>query len=66
MWGICNTFLPVHQSSFVATNNVVAVHYNTFDAIKIDQDQARFAYQMSGLNFFLPQIGETIEMTSAG
>lgn len=40
----------------------VGVHYDTFEPIRIDRDEARAAFRSRGLELLLPGIGETIEI----
>ncbi|MEM8523102.1 MAG: metal-dependent hydrolase [Bacteroidota bacterium] len=49
-------------SDFVECDRVVGCHYDTFGYIKIDQDDARKAFQDKGKTLLLPAIGETIEV----
>ena len=38
---------------------VVGMHYDTFDIIEIDHDDARDAFRDKGVELLLPQVGET-------
>lgn len=49
-------------AEFIECGNIVGVHYDTFDYIKIDHEKAKNAFTEAGLNLFLPAIGETIEL----
>ncbi|HTG57716.1 MAG TPA: hypothetical protein VL943_15675, partial [Niabella sp.] len=48
-------------SDFIKCDEIIGVHYNTFDLIKIDTDTAVAAFTEAGKNLLLPQVGETIE-----
>ncbi|MFT4153798.1 metal-dependent hydrolase [Parafilimonas sp.] len=49
-------------SDFINCNKIVGVHYNTFDLIKIDKEQAAADFKAAGKTLLLPAIGETIEV----
>lgn len=49
-------------SEFIQCKKIVGVHYNTFDAIKIDKEKAKKDFEAAGLTLLLPAIGETIEV----
>jgi len=49
-------------SDFIKCNNIVGVHYNTFDIIKIDTAKALAAFTAAGKTLWLPEVGETIEI----
>lgn len=49
-------------SDFIKCNNVVGVHYNTFDIIKIDTEKAIADFREAGKTLWLPKVGETIEI----
>ena len=52
----------IAASDFINCNNIVGVHYNTFDLIKIDKEKAVEEFKAAGKNLLLPAIGETIEV----
>ena len=47
-------------ADFINCNNIVGVHYNTFDIIKIDAEKAVADFKEAGKRLLLPAIGETI------
>lgn len=49
-------------AELIQCKNIVGVHYDTFEYIKIDQNKARQAFADAGLNLFLPAIGESINL----
>ncbi len=49
-------------ASFVETNKVVAMHFDTFPYIEIDKDHARDVFEKHQIELILPVIGETIEL----
>ncbi len=49
-------------SEMIQCKNIVGVHYDTFDYIKIDHEKANQAFADAGLKLFLPRIGETIDL----
>ncbi len=49
-------------SDFIKCNNIVGVHYNTFDVIKIDKEKALSDFTAAGKILWLPEVGETIEI----
>ncbi|SFQ28190.1 metal-dependent hydrolase [Parafilimonas terrae] len=52
----------IAASDFINCNNIVGVHYNTFDLIKIDKEKAVEEFKAAGKNLLLPAIGDTIEV----
>jgi len=48
-------------SDFIKCNEIIGVHYNTFDVIKIDTKAAVEAFTGAGKTLLLPAVGETIE-----
>lgn len=51
---------------FIRCGNVIGMHYNTFDAIKINEQEAIYKFERSGKNLTLMKIGETkhIDLTT--
>jgi L-ascorbate metabolism protein UlaG (beta-lactamase superfamily) len=49
-------------STFVKSDVVVGVHYDTFDYIKIDKEKALAHFKAEGKILLLPAIGETIDL----
>ncbi|HZH96891.1 MAG TPA: metal-dependent hydrolase [Flavisolibacter sp.] len=49
-------------AELIQCTNIVGVHYDTFDYIKIDHSIAKRAFADAGLNLYLPAIGETIDL----
>lgn len=49
-------------ADFVQCDTVVGVHYNTFDVIKIDTNQAILDFKAADKTLLLPGIGETINI----
>ncbi|MEJ7740803.1 MAG: metal-dependent hydrolase [Chitinophagaceae bacterium] len=47
-------------AEWIECQRVVGVHYDTFDYIKIDHDQAKKTFATAGLELILANIGETI------
>lgn len=45
---------------FISCNNIIGMHYNTFDYIKIDEKEAKLKFEMAGRHLNLLNIGETI------
>jgi L-ascorbate metabolism protein UlaG (beta-lactamase superfamily) len=52
----------VKAAGFVACNNVIGVHYDTFPVIKINQQEAKEKFAEAGLNLQLPAIGASLEL----
>ena len=46
----------------VKTTRVVGVHYDTFDAIRLDRDKAQAHFEQGGCQLLLPGIGQTITL----
>jgi L-ascorbate metabolism protein UlaG (beta-lactamase superfamily) len=49
-------------SDFIACDQIIGCHYDTFGFIKIDHDTARTAFTAKGKNLNLIEIGSTIEL----
>ena len=49
-------------SDFIQCNTIVGVHYNTFDLIKIDTENAVAEFKNAGKKLLLPAVGETITL----
>jgi L-ascorbate metabolism protein UlaG (beta-lactamase superfamily) len=47
-------------SQFIHCSDIIGMHYDTFTAIKIDQEEALHKFKRAGLNLTLMKIGETI------
>jgi L-ascorbate metabolism protein UlaG (beta-lactamase superfamily) len=47
---------------YIECDKVVGVHYDTFDAIKIDKETALAKFKRENRTLLLPAIGETIEL----
>jgi L-ascorbate metabolism protein UlaG (beta-lactamase superfamily) len=52
----------IMAAEMIQCKNIVGVHYNTFSYIKIDRELVTRAFADAGLNLFLPEIGETIDL----
>lgn len=52
----------VKAAFFVNCVNIIGVHFDTFPAIKLDHEAAKAKFANVGLNFILPEIGQTIEL----
>jgi L-ascorbate metabolism protein UlaG (beta-lactamase superfamily) len=52
----------VIASNFIRCENIIGMHYDTFDVIKIDHTEAKKAFEIAGKELFLMQIGESKEM----
>jgi L-ascorbate metabolism protein UlaG (beta-lactamase superfamily) len=49
-------------ADFVLVNKVIGLHYDTFEFIKIDHEEAKKIFISSGKELILLNIGETIEL----
>jgi len=49
----------IKAADFVGCNNVIAMHYNTFDIIKIDTAEAAKKFEKAGKKVTFMKIGET-------
>ncbi|MFT5724583.1 MAG: L-ascorbate metabolism protein UlaG (beta-lactamase superfamily) [Bacteroidia bacterium] len=73
MFKLTGAFLPIGDTftmgptdaaiaaTFCGTDNVMGMHFDSFDVIKIDHDKARIAFQDKGINLILPEVGEKLE-----
>ncbi len=52
----------IRAADFIGCYTIVGVHYNTFGFIKIDQEEAKQAFEKAGKKLLLPSISETIEL----
>ena len=48
---------------YIGCDQVIGVHYDTFDAIKIDSEEALAKFERENKVLLLPAIGETIELS---
>jgi L-ascorbate metabolism protein UlaG (beta-lactamase superfamily) len=51
----------IEASDYINCDNIVAMHYNTFDLIKIDMDEVKQAFEKAGKKITFLKIGETKE-----
>lgn len=49
-------------ADFIKCNNIIGMHYNTFDLIKIDEHEALKKFKEAGLNLSLIPIGNRIKI----
>jgi L-ascorbate metabolism protein UlaG (beta-lactamase superfamily) len=49
-------------AELIQCRNIVGVHFDTFDIIKIEHEKVKKAFADAGLNLYLPAIGESIEL----
>jgi L-ascorbate metabolism protein UlaG (beta-lactamase superfamily) len=52
----------VKAAGFINCKNIIGIHYDTFPAIKIDQEDVKAKFIKAGINFKLPAIGESIAL----
>jgi L-ascorbate metabolism protein UlaG (beta-lactamase superfamily) len=52
----------IMAAEMIQCRNIVGVHFDTFDVIKIDHEKVKKAFSDAGLNLYLPAIGESIEL----
>jgi len=52
----------IKASDFIKCNSIIAMHYNTFDLIKIDIPKVEQAFEKSGKKITFLKIGETKEI----
>lgn len=52
----------IRATDFINCKNVIGVHYNTFDVIRIDTDEAEEKFIKAGLVLKLPAIGESLAL----
>jgi L-ascorbate metabolism protein UlaG (beta-lactamase superfamily) len=52
----------VIASQFIRCDKIIGMHYDTFEAIRIDHDEAKRKFEHSGKELHLMQIGETISI----
>jgi len=52
----------IKASDFIKCNNIIAMHYNTFDLIKIDIPKVEQAFEKAGKKITFMKIGETKEI----
>jgi len=49
-------------AEMIQCKNIIGVHYDTFDFIKIDHEKVKKAFAEAGLNLYLIGIGESIDI----
>lgn len=52
----------VEAAQYMGVDKVVGMHYNTFEAITIDTEQAKAAFAKAGIALLLPAIGASIDI----
>ncbi len=52
----------VKAASFINCKNIIGVHFDTFPPIRLDHEATKSKFAAAGLNFVLPEIGQTIEL----
>jgi L-ascorbate metabolism protein UlaG (beta-lactamase superfamily) len=52
----------IRAAHMINTRTVVGVHYDTFEFIELDREEAMNAFHKNGLELKLPGIGETINL----
>lgn len=52
----------IDAARMVGTNTVIGMHYDTFGYIKINHEEAQKAFTSAGINLYLMNIGETIDL----
>jgi L-ascorbate metabolism protein UlaG (beta-lactamase superfamily) len=52
----------IKAAAFINCKNIIGIHYDSFEVIKIDKDQVREKFIKAGLNLKLPAIGETMDL----
>jgi len=52
----------VKAASFINCKNIIGVHFDTFPPIKLDHEAAKAKFAAAGLNFILPEVGQTIDL----
>ena len=57
--GIDNAIIA---AGFIRCDKIIGLHYDTFDTIKIDHEEAIDKFSRAGKDLLLPAIGETIEI----
>ena len=51
-------------AEFMQCDNIIAVHFDTFDYLKVDHQKVIAAFADSGKSIYFPSIGETIDVTA--
>jgi len=51
----------VIASDFIRCDRIIGMHYDTFDMIKIDHDEAKKKFDSAGKQLTLMQVGQTLE-----
>jgi L-ascorbate metabolism protein UlaG (beta-lactamase superfamily) len=52
----------VKAASFINCKNIIGVHFDTFPPIRLDHEAAKSKFAAAGLNFVLPEIGQTLDL----
>ncbi len=52
----------VKAAFFINCVNIIGVHFDTFPPIKLDHEAAKAKFVEFGLNFILPEIGQTMDL----
>ncbi len=52
----------VKAASFINCKNIIGVHFDTFPPIRLDHAATKSKFATAGLNFVLPEIGQTLDL----
>ena len=52
----------VKAASFINCKNIIGVHFDTFPPIRLDHEATKSKFAAAGLNFVLPEIGQTLDL----
>lgn len=52
----------IKAAEMIDVNNIIGIHYNTFPPISIDKQQAVQKFDDAGLQLYVPEVGEAIQL----
>lgn len=52
----------IRAAKMIECNNIIGIHYNTFPPISIDKKEAIQKFEDAGLQLYLPEVGESVQL----
>lgn len=52
----------VLAADFIGCDKIIGCHFDTFPPIKINHEDVKSAFAVKNIDFYLPEVGETIEL----
>lgn len=52
----------IRAAQFIECKKIVGIHFDTFEVIEVNHEEAKERFEKEGLDLILPKIGETLEL----